>query len=65
MRAIVAPYWVNYHVDHHLLMYVPCFNLPRLHRLLLAKGFGSRMEIQPDYTTMLQLATSKHLPAAT
>jgi len=64
-RALLAPYWVNYHVDHHLLMYVPCFNLPKLHRLLLAKGFGPRMEIQPDYATMLQLATSKHLPAAT
>jgi fatty acid desaturase len=58
-RATVAPYWVNYHVEHHLLMYVPCYNLPRLHRLLLAKGFGSRMEIQPSYMTVLKLATSR------
>ncbi len=58
-RAVLAPYWVNYHVDHHLLMYVPCYNLPKLHRLLLAKGFGPRMEIQPNYFSILKLATSK------
>ena len=58
-RAILAPYWVNYHVDHHLLMYVPCYNLPKLHRLLLAKGYGPRMETQPNYATMLKLAVSK------
>jgi fatty acid desaturase len=58
-RAIFAPYWVNYHVDHHLLMYVPCYNLPKLHRLLLSKGLGPRMEIQEDYATILAMATSK------
>jgi fatty acid desaturase len=64
VRALVAPYWVNYHVDHHLLFYVPCYNLPKLHALLLAKGLGPRMEIQPDYVTMLKLATSKPEPLA-
>jgi len=57
-RAVLAPYWVNYHVDHHLLMYVPCYNLPKLHRLLLAKGYGPRMEIQPNYISILRQATS-------
>ena len=61
-RALIAPYWVNYHVDHHVLMYVPCFNLPKLHALLLAKGYGPKMEIQPDYPTMLRRATSKVAP---
>jgi fatty acid desaturase len=63
-RATVAPYWVNYHVEHHLLMYVPCYNLPKLHKLLLAKGFGPRMEIQPSYLAVLKLATSKGESAA-
>ncbi|HEX2591655.1 MAG TPA: fatty acid desaturase family protein [Rhizomicrobium sp.] len=58
-RAFIAPYWVNYHVDHHLLFYVPCYNLPKLHALLLAKGFGPRMEIQPNYATILKMAMSK------
>ena len=47
-RAMFAPYWVNYHVDHHLLFYVPCYNLPKLHRMLLAKGLGPKMEIQQE-----------------
>jgi fatty acid desaturase len=64
VRALVAPYWVNYHVDHHLLFYVPCYNLPKLHALLLKKGFGEKMEIQPNYLTMLKLATSKAEPMA-
>jgi fatty acid desaturase len=58
-RMLVAPYWVNYHVDHHLLFYVPCYNLPKLHKLLLAKGYGEKMEIQPNYATVIRLATSK------
>ena len=31
-RAFIAPYFVNYHLEHHLMFYVPCYNLPRLHR---------------------------------
>ncbi|HEY1963119.1 MAG TPA: fatty acid desaturase family protein [Rhizomicrobium sp.] len=63
-RAFIAPYWVNYHVDHHMLFYVPCFNLPKLHALLLARGYGPKMEIQPNYPTMLKLAISKPEPVA-
>lgn len=58
-RAILAPYWVNYHVDHHLLMYVPCFNLPKLHALFLAKGFGPRMETKQGYASVIAMAASK------
>ncbi|HEY2067981.1 MAG TPA: fatty acid desaturase family protein [Rhizomicrobium sp.] len=58
-RALFAPYWVNYHVDHHLLFYVPCYNLPGLHAMLLAKGYGDRMEIKPDYLSIWREATSR------
>ena len=58
-RALFAPYWVNYHVDHHLLFHVSCYNLPALHAMLLAKGYGPRMEIQPNYFSIWKLATSK------
>jgi len=58
-RAFIAPYWVNYHVDHHVLFYVPCYNLPKMHALMLAKGYGPKMEIQPSYAAILKLATSK------
>jgi fatty acid desaturase len=64
-RALFAPYWVNYHVDHHLLFYVPCYNLPVLHRMLLERGYRDRMEIQPNYLSVWKLATSKpETPAA-
>ncbi|MBI1238893.1 MAG: fatty acid desaturase [Alphaproteobacteria bacterium] len=57
-RAFLAPYWVNYHVEHHLLMWVPCYRLPLLHKILLAKGFGPRMELRTGYLDVLRLATS-------
>ena len=37
-RLFIAPYYVNYHLEHHLLFYVPCYNLPRVHRILSAAG---------------------------
>ena len=36
-RLFIAPYYVNYHLEHHLLFYVPCYNLPRVHRILCRK----------------------------
>ena len=34
-RALIAPYFVNYHLEHHLLYYVPCYNLPKLHAIMM------------------------------
>ena len=56
-RAVIAPYFVNYHLEHHLLLFVPCWRLPAAHRVLLEGGFGPRMEIQPGYRAMLRVAT--------
>jgi len=58
-RLFIAPYFVNYHLEHHLLFYVPCYNLPRLHRILAQGPFAGRMEVQPDYAAVLRLATAK------
>jgi fatty acid desaturase len=33
-----APYWVNYHAEHHLFTYLPCYRLPEAHRLLDEKA---------------------------
>lgn len=59
MRAFVAPYWVNYHVEHHLLMWVPCYNLPQTRAFLIANGFGERMETAKNYFDIIKRATSK------
>ena len=48
-RLLVAPYWVNYHLEHHMVMHVPCWRLRKMHRLLLDKGLGGDMRIAPNY----------------
>jgi len=58
-RAFIAPYYVNYHLEHHLLFYVPCYNLPRVHEILSRGPFAGRMEVQPGYAAVLRLATAK------
>ena len=54
MRALVAPYWVNYHLEHHVAMYVPCWRLPELHKLLKRNGFGDRMRVAASYGAVLR-----------
>jgi fatty acid desaturase len=58
-RIFLAPYWVNYHVEHHLLMHVPCYRLVTLHKAMLAAGFGPKMEIADSYIEVLRQACSK------
>lgn len=59
MRMVLAPYWVNYHLEHHLFVFTPCWKLPAAHRMLMAQGFGPRMELAPGYLAVLHKATSK------
>ena len=58
-RAFLAPYWVNYHCEHHMFMHVPCYNLPAAHRLLSAKGVLSGMLTAPSYLDVLRQASSR------
>ncbi|MEM8752088.1 MAG: fatty acid desaturase family protein [Pseudomonadota bacterium] len=62
MRLMLAPYWVNYHLEHHMVMHVPCRSLPKMHELLVKKGYGPRMEIGRSYWDVLKIASSR--PAA-
>jgi len=56
-RALVAPYWVNFHAEHHIFMHVPCWKLPALHQTLRARPEGERMEVAEGYEAVLGLAT--------
>jgi len=58
-RALVAPYFVNYHLEHHLFYYVPCYRLPALHRILREGPRGARLQIAPGYAAVLRQATSR------
>jgi fatty acid desaturase len=58
-RALIAPYWVNYHAEHHLFTQIPCFKLPEAHALLRQQQpVSERMLTQPGYWRLLRLATS-------
>ncbi|MBV2359194.1 fatty acid desaturase family protein [Thalassococcus sp. CAU 1522] len=58
-RLLLAPYWVNYHLEHHLVMHIPAHNLPRLHAMLKAKGLGDRMTVAPGYLDVLRQASTR------
>jgi fatty acid desaturase len=58
-RALIAPYWVNYHCEHHMFMHVPCWKLPRVQRLLRDRGVLDGMLTAPGYWTVLKAAASK------
>lgn len=58
-RATVAPYWVNHHLEHHLLVNTPCWNLPLAHRWLGQQGLWPRMEIATGYGEVLVRATAR------
>ncbi len=57
-RATVAPYWVNYHAEHHLFMGVPCYRLKAAHDYLGGQGHHDRMTIAPDYASVLRIVTA-------
>ncbi|WP_305970188.1 MULTISPECIES: fatty acid desaturase family protein [unclassified Mameliella] len=58
-RLFLAPYWVNYHLEHHLVMHVPAHNLPRLHAMLRAKGVTGRMMLANGYAQVLRAASAR------
>ncbi len=63
-RLFIAPYWVHFHGEHHVFMHVPCYNLERMHRMLMEKDYWSRMHISPGYFSVLREAASKNAVVA-
>ena len=57
-RLFVAPYWVNYHGEHHMFTQIACWNLPHAHRLLQRSGATLRMEVQNGYRDVLKMASA-------
>lgn len=57
-RLFLAPNRVNYHLEHHLLMTVPHYNLPRMHRLLKERGMLDDACIDYGYLAVLRRAAS-------
>ncbi len=55
-RMLFAPYHVNYHAEHHLCMGAPSYNLPKMHRMLLDKGFFKYGVLEHNYWTIVKMA---------
>jgi fatty acid desaturase len=57
-RVFLAPYWVNYHVEHHALVFVPCWKLRCAHALLRANAYPAGAELARGYLEVVSRATS-------
>jgi fatty acid desaturase len=58
-RLLIAPNRVNYHIEHHLLMTVPHYNLPRMHRMLRDRGVLEHASVTRGYWEILRNAASR------
>ena len=54
-RLTVAPHHVNYHLEHHLLMTAPHYNLPRMHRMLKERGVLDGAPVARNYWEVFAL----------
>ncbi len=55
-QLLFAPYHVNFHAEHHMLMGVPSYHLPKMHRILQSKGFYKKAVLEKNYWRIIQLA---------
>ncbi len=58
-RLLLAPHNVNFHLEHHLFMFVPHYRLRDAHRMLRQAGVLYDAEIASGYWDVLCHATSK------
>ena len=58
-RLFLAPNRVNYHLEHHLLMTVPHYNLPRMHGLLRERGVLDDACVADGYWLTIRSAISR------
>lgn len=63
-RAVLFPHHVNYHLEHHLYPAVPHYHLPRLHRLLAAKGALDGAEVRDVGATLGLVFAPRRRPVA-
>ena len=52
LEWLIFPHHVNYHIEHHLYASVPHYNLPALHREMVANGVLERAEVIPFRATL-------------
>lgn len=55
-KLLFAPYNVNYHAEHHMLMSVPSYNLPKMHELIKQNGFYNKGVLETGYLNIIKMA---------
>ena len=55
-KILFAPNNVNYHLEHHLMMGVPSYNLPKMHQILKNKGFYENALLEKGYWNIIKQA---------
>ena len=58
VRFLMAPHRVNYHLEHHLFMMCPWYNLPKAHLMMLENGYKDKMCLEDSYRSVLSKAVS-------
>lgn len=60
-KILFAPLHVNYHVEHHLLMGVPSYRFPKMHKMLREKGFFEKALYAKGYAEIIRMAYQKKM----
>jgi fatty acid desaturase len=55
-RMTVAPFRVNFHMEHHVMVSVPYYRLRPMHRMLRERGI---VPPPPGYTNVLRIVSSR------
>lgn len=58
-QLLFAPANVNYHVEHHLVPNVPCYQLPNLHKLLQERGYFDEYPTTTGYLPLMKELITK------
>jgi fatty acid desaturase len=58
-RILFAPLNVNYHLEHHFMVAAPCYNYPKLHKMLKERGFYKEALLVPNYREIIKMAITQ------
>jgi len=56
-RLTLAPNYVNYHLEHHLLPGIAPHQYPKMHRMLKKRGFYKNADVSPGYVDVVSRLT--------
>jgi len=57
-RLLIAPNCVQYHLEHHLVMTVPHYNLPKFHAMMRERGLLEGACVADNYVQVLRAAVA-------